>query len=50
MTRLKKKKGFRTINVERQEFRWNFRPSFDNSYLTLQSTVTLQRETLVTHS
>ena len=49
MTRPKKKKGFRTINVERQEFRWHFRPSFDNSYLTLQSTVTPQRETLVTH-
>jgi hypothetical protein len=25
----KKKKGFRTINVEGQEFRWHFRPYFD---------------------
>jgi hypothetical protein len=39
MTYPKKKKGFRTINVEGQEFRWHFRPSFDDSYLTLQGTV-----------
>jgi hypothetical protein len=47
MTHPKKKKGFRKIDVEGQEFRWHFRPSFDNSYLTLQSTVSSGEKLIV---
>jgi hypothetical protein len=53
MTYPKKKKGFRTINVEGQEFRWHFRwhfrPCFDfhDSYLTLQGTVSSGEQLIV---
>ncbi|MCC3410292.1 MAG: hypothetical protein JGK24_06375 [Microcoleus sp. PH2017_29_MFU_D_A] len=47
MTYPKKKKGFRTINVEGQEFRWHFRPSFDDDYLTLQGSVSSGEQLIV---
>jgi hypothetical protein len=47
MTHPKKKKSFRTIDVEGQKFRWHFRPSFDNSYLTLQSTVSSGEQLII---
>lgn len=47
MTHPKQKKGFRTIEVEGQEFRWHFRSRFDNSYLTLQSTVSSGQQLII---